>query len=791
MIPQLERDSGSKYPVPVTESRSLSPELREVILNYDAAPTLSDFLEILFRHKWLITGIFLLFVFPTLIFSFMIKPLYQASGSIEINPNTPKVTKFDSMVMENPLLKGAGYFETQLQLLQSPSLARRVIARLDLENKAGFNPVLDQEQETKTLWRVANYLGNLRGLIMGSIKGLFQPSTDHVVVDAAAEVTEARGDDRQQRWLEGVFASKLLVEMRPDTSIADIKFESTDPRLAAVVVNGIIDEYIGWEMDRKIDAAKVAKQQLDKQIKTARTEMELSETEMNRYAKEKGIVALDSRMNLIYQQLEKINESLAKAEAERIEKGEFYKYTQGSDLASSPLILQNSLIQSLRQQYIDLMGEYEKLRTFFKDEYPTVKNLRAKMVDVGKRIDAEQQRLLSSFKNDYLAAINREKALQATAEEKKALALELNDYASRYKVLEREVEINKQIFQSLLERSKEIDANVGTDLGTIKVVDLAMAPLRPYQPKILRNVFLACALGLMAGVGMAFFREYVDKTIRRIDEISDRHMIPILGVLPLVNRDEARMIDVIVRKSPASLFSEAVRAAKASVNLACSGQAGEAGENVKSFLITGTTAGEGKTTIAANLAQAYAAAGERVLMIDADLRRPRLSKIFTGVSTNGRYGLSHYLNGVCELDQIIHDTDIPNLSVISSGPASSRLAELLASSRMKGMLRSLADEYDRVILDSPPFGVFADVLILSGQVDAVILVTALGKTHREDVRIFRRKLIEARGYLLGSIVNKLDLNRYNGSYYQKHYRSYYTKNNRKDGNLPVEYDADH
>jgi capsular exopolysaccharide synthesis family protein len=765
----------------------LSPEIRDVLQHYEATPSISDFIEILLRRKWLIAGIFLFFVVPTLVIGFMIKPVYLATGSIEMNPNAPKVTKFDNMLLDNPLLKQGGYFETQIELLRSPSLARRVIERLDLEHQPGFNTKLDEELETKPLWRAANYIKNLKGTVMGAILRLFQPDTSHIT-KPDAESAGTGTSPAKQRYLESLFSSSLQVEMKKDTSIADIKFESTDPRLAAAVVNGIIDEYINWEMDRKIDAAKTAKSQLEKQIKSARTEMEVSEAEMHRFAKEKGIVSLDSRMNLIYQQLEKINEALAKAEAERIEKGEFYRYTQGSDISSSPLVLQNSLIESLKRQYIDLMGEYEKLRTFFKDDYPTVKNLKAKMVDVGKKIDAEQQRLLESFKNDYLAALNKEKALQTTAEEKKALALQLNDSASRYKVLEREVEINKQIFQSLLERSKEIDANVGTDLGTIKVVDLAVAPLRPDKPRILRNVFLACALGLMVGVGVAFFREALDKTIRRVDEISDRHMVSILGVLPLVSKDEAKIIDVIVRKSPASLFSEAVRAAKASVHLACNAQPGE---TMKSFLITGTTAGEGKTTIAANLAQAYAAAGEKVLVVDADLRRPRLSKIFSGRSANGWYGLSHYLNGVCEMDQIIQETEIPNLSYVSSGPASSRLAELLASSRMKSMLTSLNEEFDRVILDSPPFGVFADVLILAGQVDAVILVTALGRTHREDVRIFRRKLAEARGHLLGSIVNKLDLNRYNGSYYQKHYRTYYSTKSRKGANLPVELNSDH
>jgi polysaccharide biosynthesis transport protein len=784
MIPLLEREDEYKCPVPVSESRVLSPEIRDVLLHYDTTPSFSDFLEILLRRKIAIVGVFFLFVIPALICNLMIKPVYQASGSIEIYPNPLKVTKFDSMTIDNSMPRQGGYFETQMELLKSPSLARRVIQRLDLGSEVGFNPDLEEKNEKKPIWRVANYIKNFKGVTIGAVSKLFQPVTDHIETSGAEDPGNSESD---LRWLEGVFSGKLNLEMKGETSILEIKFDSTDPRMAANVVNSIIDEYINWDMDRKIDAAKSAKQQLDKQIKLARAEMDKSEAEKNRYAKEKGIVSLDSRLNSIYQQLEQINDALAKAEAERIGKEEFYRFTVSSDISSSPLVLQNTLIQALRQQYIELMGDYEKLRTSFKDDYPTVKNLRAKMVDVGKRIDVEQQRLLNSFKNDYQATLNREKALQTTAEEKKFLALQLNDNASRYKTLEREVEINNQIFQSLLERSKEIDANVGTELGNIKIVDLATSPMRPSKPRIMRNVLLACALGLMGGIGLALFSELVDKTVRRVDEISDRHMIRILGVLPFVAKEEAKAIDFIVRKSPASLFSEAVRAAKASVHFACNGLTGQ---RVSSLLITGTTAGEGKTTIAANLAQAYAAAGERVLVMDADLRRPRLGKTFTENMTNGSYGLSHYLNGVCELDQIIRETNIPNLSIISSGPASSRLAELLASSRMKGMLDSLSQEFDRVILDSPPFGVFADVLILAGQVDAVILVTALGRTHREDVRVFRRKLNEAKGFLLGSIVNKLDLSRYNGGYHQKHYRSYYSMKVRKGSNLPAEIDLD-
>ena len=314
----------------------------------------------------------------------------------------------------------------------------------------------------------------------------------------------------------------------------------------------------------------------------------------------------------------------------------------------------------------------------------------------------------------------------------------------------------------------------------MKVVDLATPPLRPYKPKVFRNVFLALVIGLVGGVGLALLRETVDKTIRRIDEISDDYFIPILGVLPLASKDEMKSLDSLVRVSPSSLFSEAIRAAKASLSLVTSQN-----QTVRSILITGTASGEGKTTVAANLAQAYAGTGEKVLVIDADLRRPRMGKLF---GNNGHMGLSHFLNGVCDFEEIIQETSVPNLHFIGSGPASSKLAELLASSRMRELMAVLSGRYDHIIVDSPPFGVFADVMILATQVDGVILVTALGITHREDIRIFCRKLADVNGCILGSIVNKLDIDRYNGSYYRKQYRSYYARRSARPGGLPVEVD---
>ncbi|MGV8074284.1 MAG: GumC family protein [Syntrophobacteraceae bacterium] len=770
MNPQVDKPEGaegSQYPAPISSSNLPATEYRESVPDFEDSADIRDYLEVVLRRKWLVLT-FLVGVFiTTLVMSLSMKPVYKAAGRLELSVRAPKVTKFQDVDAVTNQLQTREFIQTHVKLLQSESLARRVIEKLHLEQTQVFNPDFvqekgpDEEVGLFQQWKdsVLELLGSAKETVkeilpFGSGEAL-DPGLDHL---------------KLQKKMEDQFAKNLTVQPERDTSLISLAFSSTDARLARDIINALIQEFIDWQVDKKIDAAGSAKRQLEKQIDLARVQLEKAENNLNSFAQKAGIVSLDSNLNLIYKQLQETNSALSAAQTDRISKEALYKQFQKGDTSSIPMVVSNQLIQNLREEYVKAMGEVEELSVTFKPDYPKLKNAKAKMLDIEKRIASEESRIFDSLRVEYLATKKREEALKADADAKKAFAMDLNDRATQYKILDREVETSKMIHQSLLERAKEIDANVGTELGNIQVVDAATLPLKPYKPNLRLNLLLSIVVGLMGGVGLAFFIEYLDNTVKRIDEISDRFHIPVLGVLPVAEPDEIPELDFLVRQRPRSSFSESVRTAKVSIQLSSFTD-----QPPKTILLTSTNAGEGKSTISCNLAQAFCSTEEKVVIIDADLRKPRLHKVFksNGFGTKPK-GLSQVLSGMCGVKDAIRDTDVPSLSFISSGPIPPNPAELLASSRMRNVLDELLEDFDRVIIDAPPAAGFADVLVLGNYVDGVILVSTLGQTHREALRMFRRSILNVRGNLMGTIINKLNIGNHYGGYYYKYYKYYHS-----------------
>jgi capsular exopolysaccharide synthesis family protein len=717
-------------------------ELREYYID------VRDYLEVIFRHKRPAAAL-MIFVFLTIsIVSISVEPVYRAEGRVELSLQSPKVTKFEDMASSQ--LQASEFVQTQLKLFQSASLARRVIDRLQLEEHLLPNAKSASASEA---WKKT-----LREWLQAKVgdgeydERLFNPDAEAM---------------RRARLAESAFSRKLKVQPEGDTTIVSIFFESTKPGIACDAVNTLIQEFIAWQMDSRIEAASSARRQLEKQLDVARILLENSEEKLNQYAQKAGIVSLEPNLNLLYRQLEETNRAAAEAQTERIGKESLYRQALDGNPSSLPLVMESELIRTLRMKHVDAQAEYEELGITYKDDYPKLKNVKAKVLDIEKQIRNEENRIVDSLRKDYLASFTKEQALLQQADQKRAAALALNDQAAHYKILEREVETNKQIHQSLLQRSREIDANVGTDISNIRIVDHATLPLMPFKPNVRFNLFLATVAGVIGGVGLAFFMEFVDKTIKSIDEFSDRFKIPIFGVLPMVEGNELEQLDCLTTLKPKCSFSEAIRTARVSIQLCRITD-----RPPRTLLITSTGEGEGKSTIASNLALAFAASEEKVAILDCDLRRPRLHHALSDISDKKGDGLSRFLSGKSERIVPGKVKHASNLHFIPAGPVPDNPTELLASTRMKELLEALSRQFDRIIIDGPPSVGFADVLILGSHADGVVLIGALGETDRDALQIFRRNLENTGAYLLGCIVNKLDITSPSSGYYYKYYKYY-------------------
>ncbi len=730
-----------------------STELREPIPEWDQEEVhLRDYLNVIIRRKWLIIGFLGLTFISTLIFTLASQKIYKASTCIEVTSGDQKVTKFEEVVSTE--FRAREFYETQVEMLSNNALALRVIEKLRL----GEDPVV---METLYGSGEPGVVSRIKGFLVSLVtKGKEERYKIPLVAEEAL---------KQEALLEFI-GDNLVASPSRNSTIINISFTSPDRQLSQNIVNTFAQEFIHWRMEKKLEASQLARDFLMKQIDRAKINLENAEEELNRFAKQAGIVSLDSKLNSIYRQLEELNSALAVAETDLIGKKAVYRQAVKDGPSHLPQVLESELVAELKNQYATLCSECDELNVTFHDEYPAVKALKVRMKSIANRISSEEQKVFLAMENEYMTALKKSQAMKARVYEQKKLAMDLNERATQYKIMDREVETNKGIYQSLLERTKEIESMAGVSSSNINILDHALLPVFPFKPNVKMNLLLAMITGLIGGIGCAFLLEYFADTITDPDEIPDRFQIPILGVAPLV-KENCYPAARTFTSDPRACLSEALRTTKTSIQLS------GVGSNAKSFLLTSTIKGEGKTTLAINLAQAFAGAGEKVVLIDADMRMPSAHKFLGLEDTVRDRGLSSLLAGVADKNAICK-TDIANLFFIPAGPVPPNPVELLASNRFAKLMVQVGQHYDRIIVDGPPYQGFADTLVLSQNVGGVVLVCSMGETTRDALRHFKKSILNVRGTILGCIINKVNFSRRYG--YHSYY-SYYNYDYAQDG----------
>jgi len=736
------REQSGQY-LPSTEVREIAPQFKDEI-------DLRDLLDTLIRRKSAVIACLLLCFSVVALYTFTVTPMFQAKGVLRVSTQSDNLTKFDNV--EASALKTMEFQQTQVKLLQSEQMASRVIARMDLSNNPLFN-----RNAKKTSGEV-----HAKGLF-DTLRTFIRPEEDKETMNLLNE--EGQNLIIVDQSLERFHKLFTVTPVR-NSELIEVTFDAVSPVFAAEITNTVMDEFINMHMDSKLKSSSDAGKFLEKQIDGAKINLEKSELELQAFAKKIGIVSLDPKSNPIMRQLEELNDALAKATAHRV--AQEARYQQNLNVNSGNLfkMVENELIQNLRNQQTTLLAEYQQLGTTFKPGYPKMLQLKARMDEIEAQILKEKQGVIDSIKNDYETALRTENYLAVRTDEQKDRAMELEEKATQYKIYDREVETNKSIYNSLLQRSKEIGATVGALVTNIQVVDSARPPLYPFKPRVPLNLALGLVLGFFGGVGLAFVLEFFDNTIKNPDEMIDRFGIPVLGLIPYdkLAIENRKYMALKFFTDPRSPVAEAFRTTMTSVRLSV------ADNPPKTILMTSILPKAGKSSLSCNACLSYLSEDERCLLIDVDLRKPSLHHVFKE-GLKGK-GLSSVLSGMAKLSDVIMPTDYPGLDFISSGPLPPNPAELLSSKRMRQLLTIVARDYDRVILDGPPYQGFAEILVLSNMVDGVILISVEGSTPREGVKHFRRSITNVGGRILGTIINKCGEKRGYSSYGGYKYYSY-------------------
>ena len=680
----------------------------------DAAETgLLTYWHVLLKRKWLVISVLATVVLVVLVATMITPSVYRASATLQIDLETIKVVQAED-VTPGEGMSSRDYYQTQYELLKTSALAERVAAKLP----ESLSPLV---HESLAPGPVSRLTGLLRG----------RPASDPADVPL--------DKDRLAAFVQ----QNMRVEPVRNSRLVRVHFDSLQPAFSATMANAIADTFIAANIDRRFDASAYAKQYLEERLQQLKLRLEASETQLVEFAQQEGIVTVDEQQSPAAQEMQRINESLAASQRQRIEAEAKLQRTQQTLPDALPEVLLSAIVGQLKNRRTELMSQYQDKLRIFKPDYPTMLQIQGQIDEVDQQLRGEINRIKQSVKAEYESARNTESMLAARLSQLKLQILDLQGRSIKYNILKREVDTNRQLYDGLLQRYKEIGVAGGIGANNISVVDRARAPRGRYSPNLSRNLTLGLLVGLAAGVLLALMIERLDDTVKVPEDVERQFGLAVLGVIPRINHSSP----LAELKNPRSVFSESYRSVRTALQFST-----DAGVP-RTLFITSSTPGEGKSTTALTLSMHFAQLGKRVLLIDADLRNPSLHRL---LSVSNEAGLSNYLSGASRPLRYLCRTRVKNLTCLCSGPLPPNPAELLAGPRMVSLLQLAAASFDQVIIDGPPVLGIADAAILANLSGGTILVVESGNTRRDYGRAVLKRLMSARARLLGVVLTKLD-----------------------------------
>ena len=726
------------------QQQALSLELRTPEnTEQDEEINLLDYWRILLKRRWTVIATLAMVLIIALVKTMLTTPIYRSTSIVQVENDTLQVTKFEGV---EPMGYNANFLETQIGLLNSRALAQRVVKQMGLQ----------QSGELSRLWPASNWQ-RLTALVRGA------PDADDAAVATAASQAPVKEDPAAINALAASFQGGVSVSPVGNSRLVRISYDSPDPDFSRRAANAIAEAFVANNLDRRFGSATYAKGYLEDRLKEMKAKLEESERQLVSFAQKEQIVSAggESGTSLTEQNLGALNSAYAAVKAERIRAESRWRQAQG--LRGSGLQAaagEDPMIKTLQESRAKLMLEYQDKLRLYKPGYPLMQQLKAQIDEINQQITAEEANIRSGIQAEYQAALQQEKMLEAQLSQSKGEVLDVQGRSIQYNIFKREVDTNRQLYDALLQRYKEVGVAGGVSANNISVVDLAE---RGYKvlPDMSRNLTMAAMAGLLLGALLAFGFEYLDDTVKRPEDIEKKLGLPVLGAIPQL---KAPMTPLRALEDVRSAFAESYRSLRTALQFSTDHGV------PRSLLVTSPVPGEGKSTTALVLAQMYAQLGKRVLVIDCDLRNPSLHRQF-GVENS--QGLSNYLAGASKPTDMIQPTQTPGLLFMPTGPLPPNPAELLMGPKMVSLLSTASEKFDLVILDGPPVMGLADAPILSNMAQGTLIVVQAGNTRIGLAKNAIKRLHAARGRLVGGLLTHFHAQHTGDGYsYGNYYYSY-------------------
>jgi capsular exopolysaccharide synthesis family protein len=746
--------------------------------------TFRDYLFVVLKRKWLILSLVLVITSLVTIQAFRSPSIYAGETTIRIEEKPPNVLQTKEIVITGQ--SDPNFWGTQLKLLENPALARQVVLTLDLQHNPAFFGGQTQ----------GGFFSSLRRIFSKSKKANESPAVSPgLSVVGESEVTEGSLTPEQLAELEpyedAIIAGEM-VEPVLQTNLVKIRFIHSDPELAQKIANTLAEVFVTNNLERSTTGSNKAEDLLAREIASLQTKIKHDQEAQFNYAKSKNLPLVnDTAGNLEATRLATLSAQLLAAENERKNmQAQLEAARKERDPFSIPDVNTSTRVEKLRDRISALKERRDALLTVYTPEWPEVKKIDAQLKGLEDELDKAPSEIVTSIQRKYEAAASRENLLRRSYEQQKGTTTQQTRDQIDLLAMSQELETNRQILNTLLQRQREFQVTNGDRSNEVSIATYSRLPREPIGPQRFRNIFVAFLLSLVAGIGLAFLLDFLDDTVKTVDDVDRYIHLPALALIPS-SRDRGRLIGVpgapaappssdtalAMISDARSPIAESYRHLRTSLLLS------SAGQPPRTILVTSSQPSEGKTTTAINTAFMLAQTGADVVIIDCDLRRPRLHAHFGAPNSKG---LTNWLSGETDLDNLTQTcAQQGNLKFLTSGPVPPNPAELLGSDEMRKLLGILAERYAHVVIDSPPAISFTDASVLSTMVDGVVLVVHGGRSSRAVVRRAKQQLLDVGAHIFGVVLNNVKVE--TQEYY---YSGYYTANDYAEADNPDDVTAE-